>query len=200
MDWFQKGGCSMSIGESKTEGIVSAAWKAIEEGYEECCKKYDRVIFHEDRYEEFERLFMEQYRDVKDRFMVDNTVALDSHKQAAILTICCLEANVIEHISDDPNQISIVPQMIAINVALSYMKNCINEVLKDKGINKKIDIYYLPVALACETPYQEIMCRMLYYEQNESDMSFNVLELADRYFLLEYINLLQRGIEPNLLK
>lgn len=134
------------------------------------------------------------------RFMQTDTGAMDAHKQAAILTISCLEANVIEHRLDDSEKISIVPQSTALNVTLSYMKRCMNDTLKEKGIAKRIDKYYLPVAIACDTPYQEIMCRLLYHEQTEKDMTLNVLELSDRYFLLEYINLLQRGIEPHTLK
>lgn len=190
----------MSKAENNKKGIVDFAWETIKEGYKECSEKYVGLSFDESQLVSFRKLFEEQYNDVMNRFMKEDTSALDAHKQAAILTICCLKAKIIDHKLDNSNQISIVPQMIAVNVGLSYMKNCINETLKKKGINKKVDIYYLPVAIACDTPYQEIMCRILYHEQNEEDMSFNVLELADRYFLLEYINLLQRGIEPSLLK
>lgn len=191
----------MSISENEAKGIEKLAWEAIKEGYEMCCEEYGGLIFHEDAFDVFKKLYEKYYYDVMNRFMKEDTYALDSHKQAAILTICCLEANVIEHnITDDKEQISIVPQMIAVNVALSYMKNCLNETLKEKGIDKKIDRYYLPIAFACDTPYQEVICRILYHEQHEKDMSFNVLELSDRYFLVEYITLLQRGIEPKLLK
>lgn len=121
-------------------------------------------------------MFQEKYNDVMARFMQTDTGALDAHKQAAILTISCLEANVIEHRLDDSKKISIVPQSTALNVALSYMKRCMNDTLKEKGIAKRIDKYYLPVAIACDTPYQEIMCRLLYHEQTEKDMTLNVLE------------------------
>lgn len=121
-------------------------------------------------------MFQEKYNDVMARFMQTDTGALDAHKQAAILTISCLEANVIEHRLDDSKKISIVPQSTALNVALSYMKRCMNDTLKEKGIAKRIDKYYLPVAIACDTPYQEIMFRLLYHEQTEKDMTLNVLE------------------------
>ncbi len=190
----------MDENEELYRGIVDVAWKTIKEGYEESREVYPDLVFNSEKFEEFSVLFRKKYEDIMARFMKKNTEALDAHKQAAILTICCLELNVIQHNLQDADQISIVPQLIAINVGLSYMRNCINDILKKKKIHKKIDNYYLPIAIACDTPYQEIICRILYYEQNEEDMSFNVLELSDRYFLLEYINLLQRGIEPHLLK
>lgn len=188
------------MNEDTHRGIIDVAWNAIKEGYRACSKHCSGLIFHEEKYGEFARLFEKQYNDVLKRFMKEGTTALDTHKQAAILTISCLEANVIEHELNNPDQISIAPQLIAVNVALSYMKDCINDVIKRKGFGKHIDKYYFPVAIACETPYEQIICRILYHEQNEPDMSFNVLELADRYFLLEYITLLYRGIEPSLLK
>lgn len=186
--------------EYTDKGIVNMAWKTIQDGYKECHEKYPDLVFHIDKFIEFKNAFEDKYKDVMKRFMQSDTGALDAHKQAAILTISCLESNIIEHNLADSKQLSIVPQFIAINVGLSYMQNCINDTLKEKGIKKRIDKYYFPVAVACDTPYPEIMCRLLYHEQNEKDMSYNVLELADKYFLLEYINLLQRGIEPYLLK
>lgn len=186
--------------EYKDKGIVVMAWKTIQDGYYECHEKYPSLVFHNDKFDEFKNIFEDKYTDVMRRFMRSDIEALDAHKQAAILTISCLEANVIEHKLTDSKQLSVVPQFIAINVGLSYMQNCINDILKERGIRKKIDKYYFPVAVACDTPYPEIMCRLLYHEQNEQDMSYNVLELAEKYFLLEYINLLQRGIEPYLLK
>lgn len=134
--------------------------------------------------------------------MTDDTVVLDSHKQAALLTICCLQLNIIEYseIPQDDDELHIIPQMIAVNVGLSYMLQCLNDLLQIKKINKRIERYYFPIALACSTKYEKIMCRILFQEQHEKDLDFNVLELADRYFLLEYINLLQYRIEPTLLK
>lgn len=176
-------------------GIINVAWEAIENAYNGYKEIYTTLIFHSDKFGEFEQTFNKRYEDIKTRFMKEQTNTLDSHKQAAILTISCLESKVIEHKVDN-NKISIVPQMIAINIGLSYMKDCMNRTLKKKGWKVQIEKYYFPLAIACTTPYGEIMCRILYHEQREDDMNFNVLELADRYFLLEYITLLQLNVEP----
>lgn len=190
----------MNKTENSQYNIIESSWKIIEEEYEKCHQKYSELIFHSEKFDEFKQLFINQYNDIMKRFMKEDTTALDPHKQAAILTISCLKANIIEHKLEDSDKISIIPQMIAVNIGLSYMKDSMNKILKEKKSKKKIKQYYLPIAIACETPYSEIICRILYHEQNEPDMSFNILELSDRYFLLEYINLLQRGIEPHLLK
>lgn len=182
-------------------GLISKTWEVIKQGYLEGRESYPALEFHEENFQAFEGNFEKRYNDIIKKFMRPDTKALDSHKQAAIITVSCLESKIINHPLEDDNKISIVPQLIAVNAGLSYMADCLNEVLKREKIEKKIDKYYLPVAMTCDTPYQEIMCRLLYYEQDGGyGISFNVLELADRYFLLEYINLLQYGIEPSQLK
>lgn len=184
----------------KDKSILAAAWLEIENAYKQYRDKYPTLRFNDDKFDDFSNLFNAKYNDIMHRFMKEDTKELDPHKQAALLTICCLKTNAIEHNVNNSEEISILPQLIAINVGLDYMKKCLNTRLWQNGILKKIDEYYFPIAIACETPYIEIMCRILYHEQNEPDMSFNVLEWADRYFLLEYITLLQRRIEPTLLK
>lgn len=176
---------------------IEFVWKAIKSECEKFQNEDPTIKFNDQKHDAFKNLFTDYYDNIMDRFMRDTT-ELDSHKQAAIITISCLESNIVEH-KVESDQISIVPQLIAINVGLSYMNDRLNEVLSKKHI-RQIDQYDLPIAIACDTPYIEIMSRMLYYEQHEEDISFNILELADRYFLLEYINLIQQGIEPDLLK
>lgn len=176
---------------------IEFAWKSIRQECERFQKDDSSIVFNESQYDTFSSLFREQYNSIMNRFMKETT-ELDSHKQAAIITISALKAHIVEHEVDE-GVISIVPQLIAINVGLSYMNDRLNENLTKKHI-KEIAQYTLPIAVACDTPYIEIMSRILYYEQYEADMDFNVMELADRYFLIEYINLMQHRIEPYLLK
>lgn len=182
--------------------ITNSVWRVITKSYEDYRSVYSELIFHDDMKEQFDVLYKEKYMEIKKRFMTDETNELDSHKQAAILTICCLKLNIIEcpeAVQSDAGNLHILPQIIAINVGLSYMLKCLNDLLQEKKVKRQIKQYYFPVAFACDTPYEKIICRILYLEQHESDMAFNVLELADTYFLLEYINLLQHGIEPSIL-
>lgn len=176
---------------------IKFAWDAIKSESMRFREGNSAIEFHEEGYAEFESLFTRHYNDIMNRFMRETEV-LDSHKQAAIITISCLESNAVRHEVED-GKISIVPQLIAVNVGLSYMNDRLNEMLEERGLGT-IERYDMPIAIACETPYIEIICRLLYYEQHEEDMVFNVMELADKYFLLEYISLIQNGIEPALLK
>ena len=192
------------MSDKKIWKITEGVWQTITEAYEGYKSNYPELVFHNDKKEEFNSLYKEKYMDVMNMFMTDDTSELDSHKQAALITICCLQLNIIEYpkiSSDNNDELFIIPQMIAIGVGLSYMLQCLNELLRVKNIKKQISQYYFPIALACNTPYEKIICRILYFEQNHiGNMEFNVLELADRYFLLEYLNLLQIGVEPPMLK
>ena len=178
--------------------IIEYTWQQFKEQYEDFKKNEQNLVFHDENYDVYDELFRNKYQDILNRFMRETT-ELDSHKQAALITICCLEADVITHKVAE-GTISIIPEIIAVNVGMSYMNDRLNELLNKKRIERRIPQYSLPLAISCETPYMEIICRLLYYNKNEEDMCFNVLELSDRYFLLEYINLIQNGIEPYLLK
>ena len=188
------------MGSDDIWGIIDEAWIAITEIYETYKSRFPSLVFHNDKKKDFDKLFKDEYQKVMDRFMTKETDKLDSHKQAALLIICFLKLGIVEHSPDNKDEISIVPQLIAINTGLSYMLACLNDRLKDRNIKKELKRYYMPIATACDTPYPEILCRILYQEQHEPDMDFNILELSDRLFLLEYINLLQYGIEPQALK
>lgn len=153
------------------------------------------IRFDETKKGEYIKVFIRHYNTIMDAFMID-TPELDAHKQAAIVMISCLESQAVIVVEEpDEGTINILPQIIAVNIGLSFMNNALNALL-DKMNKEKISRYFLPIPFACNTPYYEIMCRLLYYEQNRSDISFNVLEMADRLFLLDYINLLRNDINP----
>lgn len=183
-------------------GLTDKVWETIETQVAQAIKKYPSLIFHDEKKKEFNQKYKEKYNEIMSRFMTQDTKELDSHKQAAIIIICCLQVGVIEYpeILPDKDEFLLLPQIIAVNVGLSFMQDCLTQRLKEKDIRKKVEQYYFPVAFACDTPYGNIMCRILYYEQIDDNMGFNVLELSDRLFLLEYINLLQYGIDPTYLK
>lgn len=172
---------------------IDFVWKAIEKECKKFQKKDSTITFNKDCCKKFDDIFRNYYNDIMARFMKE-TKELDAHKQAAIIILSCLESSAITH-NAEKGSISIAPELIAINVGLSYMNDRLNEKLVKKKL-KKIKNYSLPIAIACNTPYIEIMSRLLYYEQNEDDMRFNVLELSDRLFLIEYITLLENGINP----
>lgn len=184
--------------------LKEAAWETVLEDYKrnkELYEKSKKVIFHEDKKQVFFNCFNKQEQICR-QFMKESTKELDSHKLAAILTISLLESNVWEHIESNDGEISIVPEYVAVTVALGYMQNILNDYLEKLDVSTRIDNYIFPIPLVCDTPYIEIICRTLYYENNPKfkNWQLNIMELSEKYYLLEYITLLHYGIDPLELK
>lgn len=163
------------------------------------------LVFNDGKEKEFIRLFDEHYRRVKEHYMTDTTLNLDAHKQAAILLVSAIESCAITQTCDDKSALALGPYAIALDVALSFLADGISEKVKPFGVS--IDKICMPIAFACRTNYFDVMRRLLYYEnpgeshdKNLYDLKLNVLEWADRFFLLENITLLYSGIDPILLK
>lgn len=183
-------------------------WQAIQESFDfwNQKEKSQQLIFHSERKEKFIEAFAEHYEFIMDNFMTTETKALDTHKQVAIMLVSAWEANAIEQVSCEEGQIPLGCQAVLLDVAFSYLEQSINKKLEDIKV-RPIKLR-LPKALACDTSYFNILRRMLYYElvlegeQNNKGycMAYNILDWSDRFFLLEYITLLENGIDPMLIK
>ncbi len=192
---------------TQTWGLTDKIWEVIGSQAQSLKNQFPSLVFHDEKKKEFDQEYKRQYNEIMSNFMTDDTNELDSHKQAAIIIICCLKVGVIEYSEElidttiNNDEIRLLPEIIAVNTGLSFMQDWLAKRLEEKNIKTKVERYYFPIAFACDTPYGNIMCRILSYEKNEEyNMHFNVLELSDRLFLLEYINLLQYGIRPSQLK
>ncbi len=195
-----------NLGTDNWHGL-DIIWKAFQDSYNIWRKKEngDSLIFFADRKEDFIKRFKFYYENIKLEFMTPETQNLDAHKQISIMIISALETNVFEQESED-DKIPLGPQAVVLDVALSFLLTSINAKLRD--IRLQPIRLVLPVALACETSYFDILRRMLYYEystikgnrENGDKDIVNILEWSDRFFLLEYIILLENGIDPRLVK
>ena len=87
--------------------IIEYTWQQFKEQYEDFKKNEQNLVFHDENYDVYDELFRNKYQDILNRFMRETT-ELDSHKQAALITICCLEADVITHKVAE-GTISIIP-------------------------------------------------------------------------------------------
>ena len=189
--------------------LMDAAWVALKEQTKFFEGKYEGISFVDTKKERFCEEYKNIYEEFKKNYMGQTSSEerneLDPHKQAAILVISSLKVGAVQHKVNE-GEISILPQLVAINVALSFMNDELNKRLEEKNICVTIKQYKLPIAIACDTPYAEVMARILYREQYNDEIkdivkaNFNLLELAENFYLLEYINLLQYGIEPELLR
>ena len=58
--------------------------------------------------------------------------------------------------------------------------------------------YIMPRALVCETDYETIICRNLYYAKTYYDL--NPIDLANTLFLLEQFTLLKLDVDLDILR
>lgn len=182
---------------------IEQTWATIQEA----CDQQEQLEIRTDidAKAAYSKYFSQNYRMIQANFMSKDTDSLDVHKQAAIVAISMLEAQVIKQNSDcSEGQIPIGQYVVALNVALSLLQHDINARLEDSEYSDKHPTISMPIVFACDTPYFEIMCRMLYHEDPARSkdtgwggLRYNVLEWADRFYLLEYITILTSGINPS---
>lgn len=180
--------------------IINETWATLKKSCLGYARKDPYIEFDEDGFNRFREQFESLYASILKKYMVSSVTELDRHKLAAIMIISSINAETISYRLDKipPKTIFIGGEMIAVEVALSWMIEGLNSALKEKGVRVKIDKYVMPTAFACSTPYFEIFCRNLLYAQK--DYVLNPLDISDKLFLLEYITLLENHIDPTILK
>lgn len=194
---------TQTTGWNHMTSIINRVWEALHETYEHI--NDTTISFDDNAYDEFKTLFTKYYNQILKEFMIKDTKSLDEHKQTAIIIISTIESGVIKQTVPKGN-IPLAPYVIALHVGLSFLLDRINERLKASK-QQKIEEFILPLPLACDTPYFETLCRILYYEDALTEkenitypMSFNIVEWSDRLFLLEYILLQSNKINPESLR
>lgn len=184
--------------------VIDKAWSALESACNNLGAETG-VSFNKEAYKDFKDQFSYYYGTFLNEFMTKETTELDEHKQAAVIVISAIKSNAIQQSVGD-NEIALAPYSVALNVGFSFLLDRLNEKLMAAGV-KEIEEFQLPFPIACDTPYFESLCRMLYYEDSDEgesgihyQMSLNMIEWADRFFLLEYILLQKNEINPWMLK
>ena len=106
--------------------------KAIENECQRIKEKHNISLYIKNKETDFINCYNILYEDIKNNFMKDTEV-LDAHKQAALITISCLKSGLIkQHVLNNTDTISILSQIIAINVGLAHMNKMLNMKLKKK--------------------------------------------------------------------
>lgn len=178
--------------------LIDSIWEKLTASSVVYGEENPHFAFQDDKKELFAQKMKSNYRKVKDEYMTTSVENLDRHKVAAIIVISALEAEVIGYKDLDNDYVFIGAELIALNVGLSYMIDRLNERLDERQVGKRIQRFVFPDAQSCSTPCAEIICRNLYYAKR--DYGLNPIDLAERFFLLEYITLMKEGIDPNILK
>lgn len=186
------------------KAVIEKVWDALRQTCRQTGEK-SGVTFREEQRDQFEKNFERYYNLFRTDFMTEKTTELDEHKQAAVIIVSAIEAGAI-HQEVRKGMIALAPYAVPLNVSLYFLLDRINEKLKKAG-EKEITEFLLPFPLACDTPYFESLCRILYLENGGAEeegiaypMSFSLVEWADRFFLLEYILLQQNSINPSQLR
>lgn len=178
---------------------VDNMWNAFRKSFEWYKKQDHNLVFHEDKYEIFKNTFFDLYKTILTMHMKPDVVELDRHKVAAVTIVSCIQSEVISYKNGAlPNEKYFLgPEMIATEVALSWMLRGLNQKLQVLFYQTPIKQYTMPTAFACPTPYFDIFCRNLYYAR--TSYMLNPLDVSEKLFLLEYITLLTNGIDPEYL-
>lgn len=182
--------------------IIDKAWESIEQIITDYKQQGIILKTHDGKKQEFAQKFSKLYNYILKTFMSEETKDLDPHKQAAILIISAIECEIVDPQEDIPNGNRIIYN-VALAAGIVYLQNRMSARLKNADMPCGDMAIEFPEAFTCETPYFSIMTRMLYYEDPKQKtknytgnfLEYNILELSDRLFLLEYITLLQNGID-----
>lgn len=180
--------------------IINETWATLKKTCQRYMKKDHFLCFAEDGFTSFCKEFETLYSAIMKQYMRANVLELDRHKMASVMIISCINAKLISYQPEKvpKKMIFLGAEMIATEVALSWMLEGLNEALKENGVRSQIDHYVMPTAFACDTPYFEIFSRNLLYAKN--NYVLNPLDISDKLFLLEYITLLENHIDPKVLK
>lgn len=176
------------------------AWNAIEKFFSSNQKRACKgMLLNRDAKDSFIDTFENKYNEIMNCYMDESVKVLDRHKQAALLIHCTISCDVItpqENVKDD--EIFVGAQQIALLLGLSFMKDCLNEILKKHNL-KTIKQYSFPVAFSCSTNYFDILTRDLYLQSHKDDAVY-ILFLSHLLFFIEYLTVKEVGLDENMLR
>ncbi len=180
---------------------IKAIWNTLIAEVKKAQKNDNAIYFDEANcsYSTFEKYFRDEYNSIKKIYMTQNTEFLDRHKVAAIIIKTVIDLKLIKYKKEiAENQVFIGIEIIAINVALSYMFEMLIRKMKTVGLSLPVKSYILPIPMSCDTDYIYIFARNLKYCQNSGGII--AIELSDKLFLFESLTLKEFNIDPHLLK
>lgn len=178
-------------------------WTMLKKICEDAHKKDSNVCFDANCFELFYTRFKYWHALIKN-FMDSSVTELDRHKIAAILTISIIESHSITYNNLPENTVFIGAELYALTCGFSYMQDQLNNILRSKG-QTEIEKYVLPEPFYCSTKYLDVMARNLYYAETKVDddgtklWGLNPLELANTFYLIEYITLLSNNVPVGVL-
>lgn len=191
--------------EYRSEGvekdIKKSIWSLVEKEAKSIEKEFPNdFIFNNNSESIFMQKFDDYIADIKSKFMQSDVVDLDSHKITAVIICSIIKSSVIKvkSIYDENRLLFDGNEKIAVNIGLSYMRAALKELLIGTTEEGKFDDYLLPKALMCDTDYNTILCRNLFYANKFYVL--NPIDIANTLFLLENITLINLGIDLDVVR
>lgn len=178
--------------------LINSIWENVKIAAEFMIQSDNRISFDDNKKENFKEFFDYNLEIVKN-YMFDSKENLDRHKIAAIIIISILKVSPLKSSGDEENNIFVGNYVLATEIALSYMREQLNEILLEQH-EQTISKYFFPDSWTCKNNYFRVFYRNLYFADKNSDWGLNPLDIAERLFLLEYITLLKQGIDVHKLE
>lgn len=154
----------------------------------------EEVEFDESKKELFEKNCNKLISLVK-QYMNETSAVLDRHKMAAIIIIAIIQTKPLTYKKESDDVVFVANYVVASEVGFSYMRESLNEVLEEMG-EMLIDRYFFPESWTCENGYFRVFYRNLYFADNSIEWGLNPLDISEKLFLIEYITLMKKGINP----
>ena len=179
---------------------IDAVWDALQKDTEKWQEFDSDIQFDQNKKEAFRETFIQLYNDIKTKYMKKKVWALDRHKVASIMIVSAIENQIVtyDEAKLKPNQKFVGCEMITAEVALFWMLQQFNMKLEEEDYTP-ITQYKMPEAYACKTSYFEIFYRNLYYGHSDG-YKLNPLDIAEKFFLIEYITMISENIDISILK
>lgn len=155
-----------------------------------------------DKKEEFVRIFKDNEKKIKVDYMKLEVENLDRHKIGSLLIYAIISSDIVVPTRKcKEGEFFFGKYLIAVNIGLSYLLDRLNELLfRKEQITEAIDeIWMPPFVFSCPNSYYEVFCRNLLFSQEDDEWNINPLDLSEKLFLLEFITLEKRGINPEIL-
>ena len=143
----------------------------------------------------FKKTFNDLYNKILVDYMEESVDNLDRHKVAAVIIISILKTIDIEYDNLPETNVFWGKQTVAVNIGLNYMCGELNKILAENGWDGEIERFDMPNAISCNTSFEDIMIRNLVYAEDNPKWGLNPLAIAENLFLLEYITIIQKGID-----
>lgn len=178
------------------QGIKKQVWEMFISVGEQMMKEDSDIVLNYAAEQYFSNSFDILYKYTKKEYMRDSVVYLDRHKVAAIVIIAFARANVLGYGKHLDGSMFWGNYKLAISVGLSYMLDMFNNELRENGNNITIKKYIMPEVLMDNIPYIDVLARNIYITELEGKSEVNVLNLAEKLYLLEYITMEKYGISP----